>query len=159
MKKILVLATLILFMTGCAHRTEQAVSQKVQQEQPLRNERDLQSRMDQELQRSSLNAAQKAEIYKLREATRQDQSALHDESLRLRSVLAKEMLSPHYNRNEVQVLQKKLRKNEMRQLSLVFDSVEKVNKIIGRETDLEFRQRMMDEMFMPWEMGQPRSLQ
>lgn len=138
-----------MIFQGCAHTKEKAVEAKVAQETQVNNIRDLRQQSEQMIDESNLSDEKKAQLKALRQDATSKMASLHQEGLRLRSLLIKDMLATKFDRNEVNIVRKKIKKNQDAQLALLFDSVDKANLIMGRETDIHFREQMMDQMFTP----------
>ena len=112
----------------------------------VQNSAELASRTNDLIDQSQISESQKIKLKKLGESTSQQLHLSYENSLKLRSLLIKEVLSKKYSRDEVHLLQRKIKKNEDKRLALMFDTIDKVNGILGRETHSEEAQRMIDQM-------------
>lgn len=151
-----------LGVVGCAHPgTEARLDTKVNQETTIRNEKDLRLTSDKALDESRLNENQKIRIRELRTEMGRKIAGLREESIRLRSLLVKDVLGEKYNKREVASLQRRIRANQDSQLSILFEGVEQANAILGRQSNADARERFLNEILTPVteESSQVHSLQ
>ncbi|MGZ6359223.1 MAG: hypothetical protein ACXWP1_08725, partial [Bdellovibrionota bacterium] len=64
---------------------------------------------------------------------------ISSQSLKLRSVLVEEILSPNYSLDEVGMIKGRLKKLEDKRLSLMFDGIDQANTILGRKAQQHAR--------------------
>ncbi|MDR3608576.1 MAG: hypothetical protein P4M08_14530 [Oligoflexia bacterium] len=80
-----------------------------------------------------LTADQRVKLVALRDATRADLDSLYSQSLKLRAVLIKDLITTNYNEDEVELIKKRIKDNENKRLTVTFNAVEQANKILGRD--------------------------
>lgn len=142
-----VLASGFLFV-GCAQKAiEKQVDQKLAQEVKVKSEQELRAEADQMILSSNLKEEQKIHLLETRKNWTEKSMELRDESLRLRSLLLKDLLNPAYNQKEVQVIQKRLKKNEQKRVALFLESIRKTDKILGRAPNAEDRKKAVGNIF------------
>lgn len=149
-KKLLAIGFLTssLLLVGCAQKAvEKQVEQKLTQEVKVKSEEDLRIESEQMILNSNLQQEQKDQLLATRRNWTQKSMELRDESLRLRSLLLKDLLNPAYNRKEAQVIQKKLKKNEQKRVALLLESIRKTDKILGRGPSAEDRKKAIGNIF------------
>ena len=128
-------------MVGCA-TTDKKLDQKIQAEGPA-----IQNRSDLDKEATSLIASsndlskeQKTALLVLRDNTSKRLDQMRKESLKLRSLLVKDMLSSNYNADEVNELKDRMRELEHQKLALIFSTVDNANRVLGhgdiRQKDL-----------------------
>lgn len=151
MKKLIVIFAigLCFISAGCAEKEiEKNIAAKEAQEPSNMHTSDLRKEAEDLIDKSHLSDLQKRRLKELRASAIQQFNSLNDESLRLRSVLIKDVLSPKYSKMEVMYVQDQLRKNEDARLSVILDTVDKANGILGRETNQDESERLMDQMLL-----------
>lgn len=147
--KWIILATVsVLAMQGCAHtETNKKIDQKVAREPQVSTNAELQVEGANAVKNApGLSDAQRAQLDDLRKTTRSQVSELQSESLKLRSLLIKEMLASDYDREEVDVLKGRLRSVEKKRLNTIFGAIEKADVILDHKTSAE-NVLMMDTFF------------
>ncbi len=138
-----------LFTVGCAEKaTERKLAGDVAQEAPVANTAQLQNEAENLINQSNLKVQQKEELKELQVSTSHKLMGFRDESLKLRSLLIKRVLSPKYDKAEVALIQKKMKKIEGERLALIFKTIDKANGILGRETQAEESERMVNQMML-----------
>lgn len=120
---------------GCASKSEkQTLNDKVSAEGSVHSPSTLSAETVDTIQNSKdLSADQKAQLATLRTETRAKMEAYRQESLKLQSVLVKDVVSPNYDISEVNLIKSRLRKVENDRVNLIFDTVDKANTIMGRQ--------------------------
>jgi len=93
-----------------------------------------------------LDGEQREKLLALREWTRSSINQIQQDSLKLRSLLIEEVLSPSYEDNEIVLIKSRMKKLEQKRLNVIFDAVDKANKIIGR-SEVKFRDEMFFDLF------------
>ncbi len=137
-KKInaLVVSTLsLLIANGCTSKSiEKELNQKMAQESSIHNQADLTNESDRLLNMDEqLTLVQKQQLKDLKNQTRMLSAEQNSESLKLRSVLMKDLLAANFNRSEVILIKNKLKKVESKKVEILFGAIEKANVILGRE--------------------------
>lgn len=127
----------LLLMVGCASpKMEKELDKKVSLEEKINSQADLNAESDKVIQADTqLTDAQKQQLIQLRNQTRTDAHKYYTESLRLRAVLIKDLLSANYNRAEVFLIKNKIKKSEEKRISILLDAIEKSNAILGRQAE------------------------
>lgn len=139
LKKYLTATALISalsFSQGCAHNAlEKHIDDEVAQESAISTHTELRTEANQLIQTApGLSTKQKALLSSLREVTLSQSDALWEQSLKLRSVLIKDLITTQYNEDEVELIKTRIKDLENRRLSLLFNSVEQANLIMGHDT-------------------------
>lgn len=135
-------------LQGCAHSsTEQKVDRKLSDETSIKTHSDLREETDNVLKSTpGLSDDQRVKLAALRDSTRTRLDALYAQSLKLRSVLIKDLITTNYNEDEVELIKSRIKTVEDKRLSLIFDAVEQANLILGHLV-LTNRQVIMDGFF------------
>jgi PBP1b-binding outer membrane lipoprotein LpoB len=145
MMPMLTLAALAL--QGCAHSAaERHVDQEVAQETAVKSRSDIGAEAGALIQTApGLSDDQRARLSAVRASTHAQLDELGAQSLKLRALLVKDLISTDYNEDEVELIKKRIKKLENKRLSVIFGAVEQTNSILGREAAAN--RRMMDEIF------------
>jgi len=139
----------LIAITGCAEKVERAeVSKDVAAEPQPASRADLRKESEDLIDRGQFTADQKAKLHALHSEMVAKSDALSAESLRIRSLLLKEVIAKKGDPLEISVLEDKLRDNSNQRLKLIFDSVKKTNAIIGRNSIEQDRLRIFDDIIM-----------
>jgi len=134
-------------MAGCTQKeVVKDLDVKESQTSSIKGAGDLQSEAADLITRSNLSADKKAQLTTLRLATEKQLEAYRDESLRLRSLLIKDVMAPTYNRAEVGLIKSRMSKVERQRLATIFDTVDKANTILGHDVSIPENERMVHEM-------------
>ena len=122
-------------LQGCAHSAqEKRLDSKVSQETEVNSRADLQTETTDLIDSAAtLSADQKGKLRELRDSTRARLDDLSSNSLKLRAVLIKDLISPQYDEREVELIKSKIKKLENERINTIFGSVEQANKILGRQ--------------------------
>ena len=133
MMMVLLLSALVL--QGCAHsKTQEALDKKLTEEVTVSNPQELADEAQSLIATApGLSESQREQLSGLRTTTSSRMGELQDKSLRLRSQLIKDTISKSYNAKEVSLIKKRLKEVESKRLSLIFDTVDKANRILGRQ--------------------------
>lgn len=137
MKSFSLILTL-LFLASCSTRKmEQAkIDAKVSKETSVTDGKSLGASVNETIQSSaSLTEQQKAELEKLFNETKLKNSALMEESFKLRAVLIKELLSGDVNAKQVKLLKKDIKKNESERLKSTLSAIDKISLIVSKDPD------------------------
>jgi hypothetical protein len=126
--------TLAALAQGCASSAQnRALDQKVAQEQDVTSNRALEKKQNEILAHvSNLNEDQRAKLGALRDSLHNKLAAIQAESVKLRAVLIREMLSEKPSSKEVSALKNRLKKLSDERLDTIFDAANQTNEIIGR---------------------------
>ena len=138
-----------LLFVGCAQKVvEKNLEAKMSEEPPVSGSLELQSDAGFMIENSNLTAPQKVQLKSLQTQTAKQLQNYRDESLKLRSILIKDVFSTKYNKAEVRLVQKKIEKVERQRTALIFETIDKANGILGRETNAEENERLMRRLMM-----------
>lgn len=136
-----------LTLQGCAQTAVQKrVDTEVAQENTVNTRSELRAEADQTIKTApGLTDEQRTRLLALRTATSAQSDELRLQSLKLRSVLIKDLITTNYDQDEVALIKKRMRDVEDQRLSLVFKAVEDANVILGH--DYANRENIMDVYF------------
>jgi|GEM_PF-1861267 len=121
-------------MTGCAHRKiENALDEKIANETP-KNRAEIQNEAKRAIDSApGLSEDQKSRLNALRVSVRGKLDLASSQSAKLRSILIQDVLSKDGIPDEVNAIQKRIRRVEEGRLTVIFDAVARANEILGRE--------------------------
>jgi hypothetical protein len=149
MKSILILLIINLGIWSCSQKMlDEKLTEKVNAEPTVAGSADLQSDARLYIEKSQLTNIQKNQLQTLQFSTNSKLKANNEESLKLRSVLMKDMFSSPYNKSEVKLIQSKIEKLANQRVAIIFDTIDQANGIFGRETKAEEKERHMQWMMM-----------
>lgn len=144
---LLALASFQACSHGSSDQASNQVDNKVAQQDNIQSRNDLSKQTQNSIQTApGLTADQRSQLEAVRSTTQAKVNALSTESLRLRSVLVSDLLAQDYNAAEVSLVKKKIKAAEEKRLTIIFDAVDKVKKILGRQASSE-HERMMSDFF------------
>lgn len=151
-RRIVGLVWTAAIFSGCAG-VGQRLDEKVSQEPAVMTRADVHRDVTQWINESKdLSSDQKPRLLSLRDSIVSQEDALRGKSLKLRSVLVKNVLSADYNPDEVSILQDRIRSVEVDRLETFFWAVQQANAILGRwsaeneRASEDFYTQMMLEM-------------
>ena len=122
----------ILLLTGCASKMDKKIDSMLAKEPDNLTTRTLASEaVTAEEEISDLSKEQKALIDDLKVNTGKQIGALKQVSIKLRSLLIKNVLSTDTDLSEQQALMNRIRSTENKRMSVMFDAVGKANNILG----------------------------
>jgi len=129
----LVLVTLV---SSCSHEEiNHALQVKLAQEEVPADAQALTSEMRERIQNSkTMTVDQKQQLLSLQAETSSKLVSARSESLKLRSLLIKDLTRNNYNEAEVDLIKSKLKTVEDERLATIFSAVDRVNQILGRES-------------------------
>lgn len=136
--KILVLVSLSAILQGCGTTAAQkSVDEKLAAE-PIISDQDTLAEKEKQTIDSATNltAEQKSQLNALRQSTREKSAKLEEQSLKLRDILVKDLVSANYDSkksNEVRTIKSKIVKLNRERTNLTLDSIEKAQRILGRQ--------------------------
>jgi hypothetical protein len=128
---------LALLASGCSHtpQTESRLDARLAEEPAVATHAELSQRVTEEINRATqLDDRQKDELNVLRKTVEGEQHQIKTESLKLRSILVRDLISPSYDAEEVALIESRLKTLEDRRLSSLFKGVEAANHILGHRT-------------------------
>ena len=123
-------------VTGCAsNKLDQELDAKLANEGEIRSRRDLQAQATQLIESEpALDSDRKVKLMNLKDSTRTQIDELTETSLKLRSLMIKEIASTQDNSDEIQLIKERLRKNEDKRLTVLFKAVDEATGIVGKES-------------------------
>jgi chemotaxis regulatin CheY-phosphate phosphatase CheZ len=128
------LATMLSF-EGCAHTAlEKKIDAEIAAEGDLKNQTELRAEVGRVVDTTlGLSPDQRTRLSSLRSSTRDRLSDLNSSSLKLSSVLIKELMTADYNDAEVGLIKKRMKNIENERLGVIFEAVKVANSILGRD--------------------------
>lgn len=134
MKLKIVLMTILIGYSGCSTMGNKILDEKISNESDIKSPANLQAEAKTSIDQAvNLSEDQKQKLTKLRLSVANQTNEFNKESLELRSVLMKDIIATNFNSKEVGLIKTRMRKLEDRRLTMIFDSVEKANIIMGRQ--------------------------
>ena len=123
-----------LSLAGCAHQNlNQKIDRKMDAEPGTLTMADLGREAQESIQSDkTLNASQKSALMDLVVTSRGKSDALRIQSLKLRAVLIKDVMSPDYDQQEVDQVKRRIKDIEDQRLTNTFESLDRANTIMGR---------------------------
>lgn len=82
---------------------------------------------------NTLSEKQKKDLTKIVEDTRTQNQQLQEESLKLRLVLIKELISTKVNPAEVKLIKKDIKKAEAKRLKNMFAAIDQISRIVAKD--------------------------
>ena len=145
--KYALVGLMFLGLVGCAEKAiNQNIDQKLKQENSVKSNADLTAEANQLLNGlPGLTDDQKTKLTALRVSLHNRSAQYRDESLRLRSLLLKDVLSPNDLNPEISLIKKRLRALENKRLNLIFESIDQTDAILGRNSP--HREKVMKAFF------------
>lgn len=129
--KALLLAA-VLVLGGCATESvNQKLDKEMAQENSVKNRDDLHVEATQDLKSARVSLEQRAKLEKLRNTFAAQDNEIRNNSLKLRAVLVKELLSAKYDPNEIDLIKNRMWDLENKRLSLIYGAIDEANKILG----------------------------
>jgi hypothetical protein len=128
----------IFALTSCNHAAlERDVSQQVANESNIKTGADLNASTNSTLENSKdITPEQRDKLMALKKITKEKLDTNSAETNKLKSVLIKNLVQTNYKENEVELIKSKLKTLNSKRLSIMFDSVESANSILGRQARL-----------------------
>jgi hypothetical protein len=136
-----------LVLQGCAHSAiEKRIDGKIAQENGVQSTSDLTLETTKVIKNApGLTDEQRTRLMQLSAATRAKVDDMRVQSLKLRAVLVKDLITPKDNQGEVEIIKQRIKNVENERLSAMFNAVEQANSILGHRA-LENRE-LMNEFF------------
>jgi hypothetical protein len=124
---------LVLVLLACSHTTEKKLNEKMEAQPAIESSNELNRETIITLKSApNLSSDQKRKLTELQQKNEEQMSALRDQALKLRLLLVKDIANQQYNSSEVSAIKKRIKKVENQKLSILFDTVDKANQILGR---------------------------
>ncbi len=141
---VVVVSAMILF-GGCASdNMDKKLSQKVATEPTISTSAEFESQAQAAIDNDKhLSADQKTKLTQLRTDSNAKMKSLRLEALKLREALLSDFIAQ--NDQEIDVIHDQLKQNYNQQVSVIFDTVSKANKIIGH---IPRNRQWLDEMML-----------
>ena len=128
-----------LSAAGCS-TTSKNLDAKIAQEPAIKNRQELKDEAARLIENDKeLSSEQKTRLSALRSQLSAQLDDISIQSLRLRSVLVEEILSPNYSMDEVSLIKGRLKGLEDKRLSLMFNGIDQANSILGRKAQQHSR--------------------
>ncbi len=136
--RIIALAFAALMMgwltSGCSSNGKK-VDKELAQERAPKNRAELRETSSHLIDEAvNVTPDQKMRLYALQLKVRNEIDEANEESLKLKSLVVKNLISPDYHETKNRVLKSRIKKLEGKKVNLVLDAVDEANKILGRET-------------------------
>jgi dsDNA-specific endonuclease/ATPase MutS2 len=140
--KMMTILTACIGIYGCSS-TNKILDKKLAEE-PAITRSALQTQANESVEADTrLSQEQKQKLTELRASLTSQIDEINQHSLKLRSILLKDLLAAKYNGDEVVLIKTRMKKLEAERLNVIFDAAEKTNLILGREAALN--PKVMDE--------------
>lgn len=125
----------MMALQGCASAAlDKRVDEKLAGETAIQNRTELSADATRRIDSASgLSAEQRAQLTELRKSTSAEIAALGSQSLKLRALLVRDLITTNYDEDEVALIKQRIKTVEDKRVSLIFDAVEKANSILGRQ--------------------------
>ena len=138
------LLLLTLSISACAGSASKALDERMARVPIPASRQEVAQKADQLVSaRVDLSEDQKKRLAILRSQITARTDEINRQSLKLRSVLIEDLLSPNYSIEEINLIKRRLQKLENDRLSLLFDGVDHATAILGRQAP-EHREVMQE---------------
>lgn len=133
----LVFLFLVLAITGCVHTgADKDLDQRVKDESAMTDSRQLENKsIDLISTMPNLTNEQRERLSKLKIDTSLQMRNLDQKSIQLRSVLLTDLSNTVYDKKEIDLIKKRIKKVENLRMTKLFDAVEKASSILGRTSN------------------------
>jgi hypothetical protein len=135
MKKLIFATLPVLFigLSSCAHKAERKLEDKISQEATV-TDTSLSANTTKLIDSApGLTDGQRSRLTVLRDETQKTVGSLEERSLKLRSILYKDLAAAKFNRKEVDLIKSRIKEVEKKKIGTLLDAVEKANLILGNE--------------------------
>lgn len=144
-----------VFLQSCAHdETVRGLDEKLSQETAIKTRADLKTEVNHLIDTApQLTTEQRSKLRELRDSYRVKTAKIWKKSLRLQAVLIADILDQNHNREEIELIKRRIKNFEDDRVSLLFETVRTTNMILGRWASANQRitshllDRMTEEMF------------
>ena len=132
---VISITLLVILAPGCASTSaDRRIDSKLEAEPAVSDSNALGGEFKTMIDHSQkLTLIQKNKLLALQNDTRDQLSQLKNQSLKLRSILIKDVMQAGYNPNEIELVKERLKKTEDRRLTVIFNAVDHAETIIGNE--------------------------
>jgi hypothetical protein len=131
-----VLLMAVFFIQACATTggLEKRLDEKLSQENDLKTTGDLNTQASQIIQSATdLNTEQKEKLKSLRTTTQSKISEISLQTLKLRSILIKDLVETQYDEDEVDLIKERIHNLDRERTTVLFKAIEQANEIVGRQ--------------------------
>jgi hypothetical protein len=120
---------------SCAHSNlDRKIDSEIAQESSIKTHADLRKEASQLIESAAdLTDEQRKQLLALRDSMRTQLDALGVQSLKLRSILIKDLLATRYDEDEVELIEHRMKDVEEKSLSVTLKAIEEANKILGHQ--------------------------
>lgn len=124
-------------LQGCATAANKKLDQELAGETAIHERKDVQKEASQLIQSTpGLSGDQRAQLTALKTATQGQLDAFVKESLKLRSVLVKDLVSSNFDADEIDLIKSRMKNLEAKKIGVIFEAVAKANTILGNHTEV-----------------------
>ena len=139
----------VVGLAGCAQKpVETNLAAKVANEKEVSSPQELQTDASVLIERANLKPEQKANLKNLQAETSRELQNLREESLKMRSILIKDVFAKDYNKSEVELVQSKIKDLDQKRLAVMFAALTKANVILGHESTAHENEQLMDRLML-----------
>lgn len=126
-----------LALQGCASSPAHKLDEKLGQEQAVTTRTELRAEASQAIENAQgLTPEQRQALTSLKSTAGAQIDQCSQQALKLRAILVKDLISTHYDMDEVNLIKARLSDLEDRRLTVIFDAIAKANTIMGRQAAL-----------------------
>ena len=131
----LMLLLCVVALTGCSHaKQEKVLEEKISKQAAPRDDLALENEADRLIRTApGLTDEQRLKLYDLRDSTRVQIQDCSSQSLKLRSILLQDLLSPKRNAKEIDLLKKKIEAVEKEKVDALLGAVDRARGILGQK--------------------------
>jgi len=135
--KSLYLSGFLFLALGCAHGDlQKKLDDKLSKEDVVKNQADLRFEINQLIEKApDLTDDQRTRLRDLSRETSSQVDDIWSQSLKLRSVLIKDLINSNYDEDEAELIKSRLKDLEGKRLNTIFGAVNKANSILGRQAN------------------------
>lgn len=145
--RLIIISFFLFNLVACAHKDIQKQSHDKPPTEVLTDE-ELENVIAELIIDSKYSIQQKSQFDSLRFELNEKLEVNNVINRKLRALLFKELLSPNYNKNEVQIVREMIQRNIVERNSLINESIEIANIIAGRTDPNEFLEQLRQELFL-----------
>lgn len=129
------LVCMAILLQGCAQDTiERRIDRKLSEETNVKSRSDLSDEASNLIKNMpGLSIDQRARLSDLRTDTNALIAELTNQSLKLRGLLIRDVVSDNYDAEEVLAVKARLRALEEKRLTVMFETIDQANEILGRQ--------------------------
>jgi hypothetical protein len=136
-----------MLTTACAHQDEKKLDAAIAATPNIENSQALREEVMAKIEKDpDLSPEQRKQFIDLRKSLKTELDAIHEERLKLQALLMDAVLEAKYNPAKIGTIKKRMKETEDKQLSRIFQSVDKANQILGRSSTVEHRREIMNDL-------------